>query len=269
MKGGLAVMLALASLRDSLCDCTFIFYAREELARSESGLLELDASVPELLRGDAAILLEPTAAVVEAGCQGVVKAKVTLRGRHAHVARPWVGINAVHRLAPLLERVVDFGDRRVVLDGCEYRESLQAVNVGGGTAENVVPDEATCLLVYRFAPDKDEARAFAVLEGHLGPCLEVSDRLELVDSAPAAPPFLAHPLLDALVFATGRPPGAKLGWTDVAFFAERGIPAANFGPGDPLLAHGPDEAVSRAELEATYDALARVLSSSWPSASPP
>ena len=259
MKGGLAVMLALAALEDSTCDCTFVFYAREEVARAESGLLELHAAAPELLMADAAVLLEPTGAAVEAGCQGVVKARAVLCGRRAHVARPWVGINAIHRLAPFLERVVAFGDRRPVIEGCEYRESLQAVEVTGGGTANVVPDEATVLLVHRFAPDKDEVAAFAVLEDHLRPVLGDADWLELVDTAPAAPPALTHPLLDSLASATGRPAGGKLGWTDVAFFAERGVPAANFGPGDALLAHAPDERVERAHLEAAYAVLAKAM----------
>lgn len=264
MKGGLAVMLALSGLEDTACDLTFVFYAREEIARAESGLLELDAAVPELLAGDAAVLLEPTGAAVEAGCQGVVKARVTLRGRSAHVARPWMGVNAVHRLAGVLERVVAFGDRRPLVEGCEYRESLQAVEISGGRVANVVPDEASTLLVYRFAPDKDVAGAFAALGDHLRPALEEGDALALEDAAPAASPGLSHPLLEALVAATGRPPGAKLAWTDVAFFAERGVPAANFGPGDALLAHGPDERVERAELDAAYGTLASLVAPPLP-----
>lgn len=259
MKGGLAVMLALAGLKDTASDCTFVFYAREEVDRAESGLLELQGALPELLMADAAVLLEPTSARVEAGCQGVVKARVVLRGRRAHVARPWTGENAVHRLGPLLERIAAFGDRRPLVGGCRYRESLQAVQVAGGIATNVVPDEATALVVYRFAPDKDEAGALAALEAHLAPALCEADWLEIVDSAPAAPPALDHPALEALVAASGEPPEAKLAWTDVAFFAERGVPAANFGPGDPLLAHAPDERVSARELDATYQALAALV----------
>ncbi len=259
MKGGLAVMLALAGLADTACDLTLAFYAREEVARFEAGLLEVEATDPALLVGDAAVLLEPTKAAVEAGCQGVVKARLALRGRSAHVARPWMGENALHRLGPVLDRAADFGDRRPVVDGCEYRESLQAVHVAGGRAGNVVPDEATVVLVYRFAPDKDQARALATLEGHLRPVLRDGDALVLEDAAPPAPPGLSHPFLEALVAATGRPVAAKLGWTDVAFFAGRGIPAANFGPGDPLLAHGPDERVERADLDAVYATLATLV----------
>ena len=81
----------------------------------------------------------------------------------------------------------------------------------------------------------------------------------MVDAAAGAPPALDHPLLSGLVAATGHPPRAKLGWTDVATLSATGVPAANFGPGDPLLAHTPDEHVSRTELTAVRDALARVL----------
>ena len=259
MKGGLAVLLALAAIEDTACDCTFVLYAREEVDRPESGLLELQAAVPELLTAHAAVLLEPTSSRVEAGCQGVVKARVSLRGRRAHVARPWTGVNAVHRLGPLLAQVADFGDRRPVVEGCEYRESLQAVQVTGGVAANVVPDEASLLVVYRFAPDKDEATARATLQAQLAPAMGSDDRIEILDLAPAAAPGLSHRALEALVAASGRPPVAKLAWTDVAFFAERGVPAANFGPGDPLLAHTPEERIGRVELEAAYRALSQLV----------
>ncbi len=259
MKGGVAVLLALAELPEPASDCTFVLYAREEVDRAESGLLELEASRPDLLRADVAVLLEPTAARVEAGCQGVLKVRVVLRGRRAHVARPWVGRNAVHRLGTLLAAVAGFGDRRPVVGGCEYRESLQAVQVSGGGASNVVPDEASALVVYRFAPDKGADEALAVLGDLLAPTMEAGDELALLDAAPPAPPRLDHPVLEALVTASGHPATAKLAWTDAAFFAERGVPAANFGPGDPLLAHAPDEQVTAAELAATYRALVAVL----------
>lgn len=259
MKGGVAVLLALAELAEPASDCTYVLYAREEIDRAESGLLELEASRPDLLRADAAVLLEPTAARVEAGCQGVLKARVLLRGRRAHVARPWVGRNAIHRLGALLTTVAGFGDRRPVIGGCEYRESLQVVQVVGGGASNVVPDEASALVVYRFAPDKAPEQALDALRDLLAPAMEAGDELTVLDTAPAAPPRLDHPALEALVAASGRPATAKLAWTDVAFFAERGVPAANFGPGDPLLAHAPDERVTAADLAATYQALAAVL----------
>lgn len=262
MKGGLAVMLELArAATPPAVDLTFVFYACEEVARRHSGLQVLARAAAELLDGDAAVLCEPTGARVEAGCQGVLRVGVVLGGSRAHTARPWVGRNAIHRLGPLLECVAGLPERRPVIDGCEYRETLQAVAVSGGVAGNVVPDSARVTLSHRFAPDRDAAAAFAALEQVLAPCLgEPGDELVCEESAPAAPPMLGDPLLAALVEATGTAPTAKLAWTDVAFFAERGIPAANFGPGDPLVAHTPEEHVGRRDLEAVHAALAGLVS---------
>jgi succinyl-diaminopimelate desuccinylase len=266
MKAGLAVMLELARTGgpdgvDRVVDVTYVFYACEEVASSFSGLRVLERERAELLAGDAAVLLEPTGAHIEAGCQGVVRLVATVRGRRAHTARPWVGTNALHRLGPLLARVASFPERRPVIDGCEYRETLQEVSVTGGVAGNVVPDEARLVLSHRFAPDRDAEAALTAITNYLEPVLDRSlgDEIELDDSAPAAPPMLDDPLLATLVAASGAAPRAKLGWTDVAFFAERGVPAANFGPGDPLVAHTPDEFVTRADLEAVYATLSGVL----------
>jgi succinyl-diaminopimelate desuccinylase len=252
MKSGLAVMLDLAeTVDDAATELTFVFYACEEVSRRFSGLRVVWSSAPELLLGDAAIVLEPTSARVEAGCQGVLRLQVTLGGVAAHSARPWVGVNAIHRLAGLLDVVARFEERRPVIDGCEYRETLQAVAVEGGIAANVVPDRARVVLSHRFAPDRDEAAATAALLAYLAPALDDvrGDSVEVLDSAPAAPPSLDHPLLRALVAASDAPPVAKIAWTDVAFFAERGVPAANFGPGDPLLAHSAGEFVDAADLD--------------------
>ena len=164
MKGGLAVMLELATtVREPTVDVTWCFYAREEIGRADSGLLELWQQRPDLLAGDAAILGEPTSALVEAGCQGTMRVRITLRGVRAHTARPFTGRNAIHRLAPLLQRVADWPGREVVLDGCTYAEQLQAVAVEGGVAANVVPDEAPVTLNHRYAPDRDAAEAGAFL----------------------------------------------------------------------------------------------------------
>jgi succinyl-diaminopimelate desuccinylase len=157
--------------------------------------------------------------------------------------------------------VAQFPERQPVIDGCQYHEALQAVNVEGGVAGNVVPDRATVTLNHRFAPDRNEGSAEEALRALLEPVLDArfGDGLEVVDSSPAAPPGLAHPLLRRLLAATGEPPRAKLGWTDVAFFAERGIPAVNFGPGDPELAHTAGERVSRHELDTVYATLMELL----------
>jgi succinyl-diaminopimelate desuccinylase len=262
MKGGLAVMLELAAtLPETAVDVTLVFYAGEEVAREHNGLLQMVATAPHLLEGDVAILGEPTGARIEAGCQGVLKVEVEIGGARAHTARPWMGSNAIHRLAPVLDLVAAYPERRPVIDGCEYREALQAVRVRGGVAGNVVPDRASLLLNHRFGPDRDATAAEVALRSWLGPSLDSSrgDRMEVVEAAPAAAPALSHPILAALLRATGEPPRAKLGWTDVAFFAERGIPAVNFGPGDPELAHSADERVERQELESAYATLRHLL----------
>lgn len=263
MKGGLAVMLDVATtIATPAVDVTWCFYAREEITRSLSGLAELWQERADLLKGDAAILGEPTDAFVEAGCQGTMRIRLTLRGVRAHTARPFTGRNAIHRLAPLLQRVADWPPREVVLDGCTYAEQLQVVSVDGGVAGNVVPDEAVVTINHRYAPDRVQADAEAFLHELLDPVLEpdAGDTWELLDAGDGAPPSLGHPLLKALVEHTGSPPKAKVGWTDVASFWAHGVPAANFGPGDPLLAHHPDERVTRRQLERAREVVAALLS---------
>ncbi|HVA03256.1 MAG TPA: succinyl-diaminopimelate desuccinylase [Acidimicrobiales bacterium] len=262
MKGGLAVLLDLATaISAPAVDVTYVLYACEEVARRHNALARLAETNPDLLTADAAVLGEPTAGVVEAGCQGTMKAVVSVGGRRAHTARPWMGVNAVHRLAPVLVALGRHEPRRVVLDGCEYTEQLQAVAIEGGVAGNVVPDAATVTINYRFAPDRDVDAAAQTLRALVGADLDPSagDHFEIVDAASGAPPALDHGLLRSLVVASGAPPRAKLGWTDVATFAELGVPATNFGPGDPLLAHTADEHVSRRELESARDVLAALL----------
>lgn len=263
MKGGLAVMLALAAAHpDPAIDVTYVWYAAEEISREHSGLLQLEAARPDLLEADAAVLGEPTGATPEAGCQGTMHLRITLRGERAHTARPWMGRNAIHRLADLLEALRGYQPRRPVIDGCQFAEALQATSVSGGVAGNVVPDEAVLTVNHRFAPDRTAGRAEEHLRELLGPHLAEGDGLELVEMAPAAAPALGHPLLAALVAAGGGAAAvrAKLGWTDAAFFAERGMPALNFGPGDAELAHTAGEYVTRDSLETVYGTLAAVIS---------
>jgi succinyl-diaminopimelate desuccinylase len=260
MKGGLAVFLALADevaagTLDPAVDLTWVFYAAEEVAAVHNGLGVLARDAPELLAGDAAVLGEPTDGWLEAGCQGTIRLTATLHGARAHTARPWTGRNAVHRLGRLLALVEAFPERRPVLDGCEFREALQAVAVDGGVAGNVVPDRATVTLNHRFAPDRSAAEAEAAVRTLLAPALEDGDEVALVDAAAAARPGLDHPLLAALRDRGGLPVRAKLGWTDVARLVALGIPAVNLGPGDPLLAHTRHERVSRDQLERTHTAV--------------
>ncbi len=280
MKGGLAILCDLAmgaaaspdrlpggstgEARDVQWDLTVIFYAREEVDRGESGLAEVARVRPELVTADAAILLEPTGGRVEAGCQGTMRARVTVGGLAAHTARPWEGRNAIHRLADVVDLVRRYEGRRPVIEGCAYRESLQAVRIAGGVANNVVPDEASVVVNHRFAPDRSIADARAHLDEVFGPLLDASAHMDggtidVEDSAPGAPPRLDEPVIAALVRASGQPARAKLGWTDVAFFAERGMPAVNFGPGDPDLAHTPREHVTSADLGQVRSVLGELL----------
>jgi succinyl-diaminopimelate desuccinylase len=260
MKGGVAVHLALArALAEPAVDVTYVFYAGEEVAAEHNGLGHLVRDRPDLVAGDVALLGEPTGGELEAGCQGTMRLEVRLRGQRAHTASPWTGRNAVHRLGALLREVDAFPERRPVIDGCEYREALSAVFVEGGVAANVVPDLATVTLNRRFAPDRTKDEARAEIEALLAPVLEDGDEVELVDVAEGARPGLDHPVLQRLVGHHGLRVSAKLGWTDVARFAQLGIPACNLGPGDALLAHQAGERVTRAALDRTYEVLLEVL----------
>lgn len=260
MKGGLAVMLALAEqVPEPAVDVTWVFYAGEEVAAVHNGLAHLVRDRPELLAADIALLGEPTDGRIEAGCQGTMRLVVTLRGARAHSARPWMGRNAIHRLGEVLRLVASVPERRPVVDGCEYREALQAVAVSGGVAGNVVPDVASVTINHRFAPDRTPQQAEAAVRALLASAVEDGDDIELVDVAPAAAPGLSHPLLRSLVQQHGLPVTAKLGWTDVARFAAVGVPACNLGPGDASLAHSADERVERSSLERTYAVLRAVL----------
>lgn len=262
MKSGCAVFLALAAeASQPAVDVTYVFYECEEVSQQYNGLRKLLAQRPDLVACDAAILGEPTGAVIEAGCQGVLRLDVTLVGERAHTARPWMGRNAIHRLGPVLERVAAFVERQPVIDGCEYREALQAVNVNGGVAGNVVPDRVVLQLNHRFAPDRTADEAYAGIRDLLAGTVDetTGDSIEVADASAAAPPSLNHPLLASVAARSGQPARAKLGWTDVAFFAAQGVPAINFGPGDPTLAHTSGERVHRAELDAVYSTLAGLL----------
>jgi succinyl-diaminopimelate desuccinylase len=262
MKGGLGVMAEVTRrVTSPAVDVTFVAYVCEEVDQRYSGLGEIDAAAPEWLLADAAVLGEPTASVVEAGCQGVLRVDVEMRGERAHSARPWMGVNAIHRLGAVLTAVGAYEGRRPVIDACEYREALQAVAVEGGVANNVVPDSARVVLNHRFAPDLTVDEAFAAVVAIVDPMLDHSlgDSVTLRASALPAAPGLGHPLLARLVQSSSAPPRAKLGWTDVSFFSARGVPAANFGPGEPTLAHSAGERVDRADLERAYGALNDLL----------
>lgn len=263
MKGGLAVFLQLArTVVEPQVDLTYVFYAREEVAQVHSGLNDIVAHDPALLDGDCAVLGEPTSAAIEAGCQGAMRLELVLVGARAHTARPWMGRNAIHRLGPVLDTLAAYEARTPMIDGCQYRESLQAVSVEGGVAGNVVPDRVALSIHHRYAPDRTPAQAEAFVAGLLEPHLEAGDSLQVVDLSPACAPSLTHPLLARLVSDNQLDVGAKLGWTDVARFAELGIPATNFGPGDATVAHTAGEFLDRADLHRCYHALHQLITGS-------
>ena len=256
MKSGDAVLLHLAAtLPDPVYDLTFVLYDNEEVEADKNGLGRLVASGRELLEADLAVLMEPTDGRVEAGCQGTLRVRVDIPGRRAHSARSWLGENAIHAAAPLLTTLVRYDAREVEIDGCTYREGLNAVSVEGGVAGNVIPDACSVLVNFRFAPDRTELQALEHVREVLAPYA-----LTLVDSAPGALPGLSAPAAAHFVEALGGAPVAKYGWTDVARFASLGIPAVNFGPGDPNLAHTREESVEIERIVAAERALRAYLS---------
>ncbi|WP_405178095.1 succinyl-diaminopimelate desuccinylase [Nocardia sp. NBC_01377] len=261
MKSGDAVFLHLAAtVADPVCDLTLILYDGEEIAAEHNGLGHIERDLPQWLDGDLAILGEPSGGWVEAGCQGTMRARLTTEGTRAHSARSWLGDNAVHRLAPVLQRLSEYQARQVDIDGCVYREGLSAVRVQGGVAGNVVPDIAELDVNFRFAPDRSVDEAVAhVREVFAGLDL----RFEVTDSAPGALPGLTAPAAADLIASVEAHGGggvrAKYGWTDVSRFAARGIPAVNFGPGDPNLAHKRDEHVPTAQITAVAAILRNYL----------
>ncbi|MDQ6873666.1 MAG: succinyl-diaminopimelate desuccinylase [Actinomycetota bacterium] len=255
MKSGVAVQLALAaSLNAPAYDLTYVFYDNEEVEAQRNGLGRIARQHRDWLDGDLAVLLEPTAGRVEAGCQGTLRAVVRLVGRRAHSARSWLGENAIHAAAPVLDRLAGYGAREVDIDSCIYREGLNAVGITGGVAGNIVPDECAVTVNYRFAPDRTEAAAL----DHVREVFHGFD-VDLADSAPGAPPALTSPLARGFVESTGTAPVAKYGWTDVARFASLGIPALNFGPGEPNLAHTREEHVEVARIDACESTLRAFL----------
>ena len=260
MKGGIAIMLSLAlNVPDSAVDMTYVFYAREEVAHKHNGLLEIEANQPELLIADLAILGEPTSGNIEAGCQGTMRFTLELKGERAHTARPWMGRNAIHRLSGVLTAIEDYESRNPVIEGCQYREALQVVKVEGGIAGNVVPDSTTLTINHRVAPDRSLDIAEEEIRDLLEPFMEPADELKVVDAAPPAKPGLSNPILASMIESHQLNVQAKLGWTDVAFFDQKGIPAANFGPGDATLAHTSNEQVERSSIDQCYLALKQII----------
>ena len=258
MKAGVAVQLKLAAeLTAPNVDLTWIFYDHEEVDASLNGMGRIARTQPELLAGDFAVLCEPTGAVIEGGCNGTMRVEVTTAGVKAHSARAWMGKNAIHGLSPVLDRLAGYESLEIAVDGLVYRESLNAVLISGGIATNVIPDAGKVTVNYRFAPSKGEAEA----EAHLREVFAGLDAtVTVTDSSAGARPGMDQPAALAFVAATGLEVRPKYGWTDVARFSALGIPAINFGPGDPNKAHADDESVPVAQIYACEEALRKWLS---------
>jgi succinyl-diaminopimelate desuccinylase len=257
MKGGCAILLKLAAeLTEPTVDVTWVWYDNEEVASELNGLGRVSRTHPDWLAADFAILAEPTDAEIEGGCNGTLRAEIRVTGKRAHSARAWAGDNAIHKAAPILELLAGYEAATVTVDGLDYREGLSGVGISGGVAGNVIPDEAVVTVNYRFAPDKSGAEAEAYIRD-----LFDGYQVTITDLADGARPGLDDPLARAFVASVGSEARPKYGWTDVARFAALGIPAVNYGPGDPALAHADDERVPVEQIERCEAGLRAWLSS--------
>ncbi|MEU4997281.1 succinyl-diaminopimelate desuccinylase [Streptomyces sp. NPDC021622] len=245
MKSGVAVQLRIAQMvTEPNRDLTFVFYDNEEVAAHLNGLGHVADAHPDWLAGDFAVLLEPTDCQVEGGCQGTLRVFLKTKGERAHSARAWMGSNAIHKVAPILDKLAAYEPRKPVVDGLQFHEGLNAVRIEGGVATNVIPDECTVVVNFRYAPDRTEDEALAFVRDYFADC----DIAEFIvdDHTGGARPGLNHPAAAAFVAAVGGTPRPKFGWTDVSRFSALGVPAVNYGPGAPLLAHKVDERVEAA-----------------------
>ena len=244
MKAGVAMQLVTAAaLREPGRDVSWVFYDHEEVDASLNGLGRVARNHPDWLAGDFAILGEPSNATVEGGCNGTMRVDVTTTGVRAHSARAFMGVNAIHAAAEVLSRLAAHETGSVTVDGLDYQESLSAVNISGGVAGNVVPDECRVSVNYRFAPNKSAAEAEEFLREFF-----TGFDVDVTDAAEGARPGLDRPIAQEFIDTLGLSPAPKLGWTDVSRFSSLGVPAVNFGPGNPLFAHKADEHVSVAEV---------------------
>jgi succinyl-diaminopimelate desuccinylase len=244
MKSGVAVQLRLAAhVVEPNQDATYVFYDCEEVDAERNGLLRLSGHRPDLLAGDLAVLMEPTGGVVEGGCQGTLRAEVRATGKRAHSGRSWLGINAIHEAGRILDVLRAYQPREPLVEGLTYHEGLNAVGISGGVAGNVIPDDCVITVNFRFAPDRSAAEA----EEHVRQ-LFAGWEVAVIDVVGGARPGLGDPAVASFVTAMGGEPRAKFGWTDVARFDALGVPAVNYGPGDPQLAHTADEHVEIAAI---------------------
>lgn len=267
MKSGAACYIhafaTLANSPDLRRDLTLVLYECEEVSTKYNGLHRLVRTNPELFDGSVALLGEPSNAQIEAGCQGTLRLRVTAHGQRAHSARSWLGDNALHKLARVMVRAADYEAAAVEIDGLTYREGLNFVVAESGVATNTIPDEAWAFVNFRFAPNRtvDEALAHTYEVLGIGTPEDPAEgfTIEIDDTASGALPGLDQPATQALVQATGGQVHPKFGWTDVACFTELGIPAVNFGAGDPGLSHTKDERCPVEQITTVSDQLLKFL----------
>lgn len=263
MKGGLAVMMALAEELD-LARLPFglllVFYDHEEGAFRDNGLQPLLERVELLRHVELGVVMEPTDGTLQLGCLGSIHARFVYRGRAAHSARPWEGDNAIVKAASLLGRLRDRPVHEVDVEGLVFHDSMAVTRAHGGGALNVIPDTFELFINYRFAPRPplDETIDTAVREVRaLAPDAEI----EIIDVAPPGLVPSANPIVEHLRALVELPVRPKEAWSDVARLAAHGIDAINFGPGSPERAHQADEWVSVDALAHGYEVLARLLTS--------
>ena len=258
MKGALAVMLALASelgTKRPALNPLFVIFGGEELPQSNSVLERLFGACPSLLEARLAVMMEPTANRLQAGCLGNIKAELVFEGVAAHSARPWLGRNAIHEAIRALQGAVSLEPHDVVLEGLRFREVLSVTEIQGGIANNVIPDQVICGLNFRYAGSRSPAQAEARLRELVGG----AGRLTVVGNAPSAPVPAGNELLDRLRQAGDLPMEPKQAWTPVAEFAAHGLDAINFGPGDPQMAHRRDEMIAVDAMSTSLEVLRRFL----------
>jgi succinyl-diaminopimelate desuccinylase len=265
MKGGVAVMLELAewlsgaggmpAAGPGVRSLTLIFFAREELSVALSPIATLLERAPEIHEAELVVMLEPTDCVVEVGCLGNIVATARFDGVACHSARPWLGRSAVDAALPALARIAAREPVAVDVGGHTFTEVVNVVGVQAGVADNVIPPACELRVNFRYAPGRDPAGA----EAELRELLADATGVEIDSHAPAGAVPEGNRLLDALARASGAAPRPKIAWTTVAEFAQAGIDAVNFGPGDPAAAHRADEWIEMAGLERCYATLRALI----------
>ncbi len=237
-----AAFLRLAGRREGLGVRLLLALSAEE----EIGGKGTEVLVPELvrqgLRPDAVIVGEPTDLEVATAQKGLLVLELRGEGQSCHAAhgRALGAPNALRNLARDLVALeaVDLGPAHPRLGPVTFEPTMAK----GGTARNMVPAEASCILDVRTNPQPEPgeivARLRAVISGELR---VISERLRPYEIAPD------HPLVAAALRARpqARTFGSR-GLSDLVFFSES--PGIKVGPGSSERSHTPDEYVLESEV---------------------